>query len=195
VRCTLAAKGTKFLQFQAFRVLFFVFGAVVINSIALGALKLDCLAHIYLFLALPRRMTVTTDGVTEDFDLCYEGRNLNFLRSPRAGLNRWPRPYQGRALPTELQGQLARRLQQSTHHSGVNYESQSISAEKNNVKDIFYISLKKRLFPTFNTPARAGQFSSSTVWPSCVTAFSLTSRRASFLDPATFDAVKISMIF
>ena len=28
--------------------------------------------------------------------------------SPRAGLNRWPRPYQGRALPTELQGQYIR---------------------------------------------------------------------------------------
>jgi hypothetical protein len=49
VRRTLAAKSTKFLQFQAFRFLFFVLGAVVINAIALGALKLDCLAHIYFY--------------------------------------------------------------------------------------------------------------------------------------------------
>ncbi len=39
------AKTTKFLQLQAFRVLFFVLGAAVIDAIACGALKMNCLAH------------------------------------------------------------------------------------------------------------------------------------------------------
>jgi hypothetical protein len=47
VWCAFTAKSTKFLQFQAFRILFFIFGAVVIDAIALSALKMNCLAHIY----------------------------------------------------------------------------------------------------------------------------------------------------
>ena len=42
------AKRTKLLQLQAFRVLFFVLGAVVIDTIALSALKMNCLAHVLL---------------------------------------------------------------------------------------------------------------------------------------------------
>lgn len=34
------------------------------------------------------------------------GRSAGKKWSPQAGLNRRPRPYQGRALPTELHGQL-----------------------------------------------------------------------------------------
>ena len=42
----LAAKRTKFLQFQTLWFLFLVFGAVIVNAIANGALKMNCLAHI-----------------------------------------------------------------------------------------------------------------------------------------------------
>ena len=42
----LTAKTTKFLQFQTFRMLTLVLGAVVINVIARGALKVNCLAHL-----------------------------------------------------------------------------------------------------------------------------------------------------
>ena len=39
------------------------------------------------------------------FNYAESHEDFRILLSPRAGLNRWPRPYQGRALPTELQGQ------------------------------------------------------------------------------------------
>ena len=97
VWCTLTTMSTKFLNFQAFWVLFFIFSAVVIDTVAHSALKMNCLAHIYFrFLRSPDYSEIHDNGVTED---------LIFKRSPRAVLNRWPRPYQGRALPTELQGQ------------------------------------------------------------------------------------------
>ena len=60
----LTAKSTELLQFQAFRCLLFVLGTVVIDAIALGALKMNCLAHVLFSLALPR---LTSNGVTEDF--------------------------------------------------------------------------------------------------------------------------------
>jgi hypothetical protein len=40
------AGRTEFLQLDPFGMLFFIFGAVVIDSIALGALKMNCLAHV-----------------------------------------------------------------------------------------------------------------------------------------------------
>jgi len=45
VCCAFATKRTELLELDALRVLFFVFGAVIIESIALGALKMNCLAH------------------------------------------------------------------------------------------------------------------------------------------------------
>ena len=50
------AKRTKFLQLQTVRMLFFVLGTVVIDTVARGALKMNCLAHILFptFFALPR---------------------------------------------------------------------------------------------------------------------------------------------
>jgi hypothetical protein len=47
VWCAFTTKSTKFLQFQALWILFFIFGTVVIDTIALSALKMNCLAHIY----------------------------------------------------------------------------------------------------------------------------------------------------
>jgi hypothetical protein len=70
VWCAFTAKSTKFLQFQAFRILFFIFGAVVIDTIALSALKMNCLAHIYVrFLRSPDCWpNALLNGVTEDYD-------------------------------------------------------------------------------------------------------------------------------
>jgi hypothetical protein len=91
------AMRTKFLQLQTLWFLFFVLSAVVIDTAALSALKMNCLAHVPYsgFLALPRYIRTGSQKIFEDR-----------ITSPRAGLNRWPRPYQGRALPTELQGQV-----------------------------------------------------------------------------------------
>ena len=51
-----AAKRTKFFYFDTFRFFLFVFSAVISDAIALGALKMNCLAHILFptFFALPR---------------------------------------------------------------------------------------------------------------------------------------------
>jgi hypothetical protein len=115
VWCTYTTRSTKLFKLQAFWVLFFIFGAVVINTVARCALKMNCLAHIYFrFLRSPDYSEIHDNGVTED---------LIFKRSPRAVLNRWPRPYQGRALPTELQGQRIWPPAASPHESGENYES------------------------------------------------------------------------
>ena len=82
-----SAKPTVFLAFQPFGVFLFIFCAGVINALALSALKMNRLLH-----------------CSNIFS------SSNFLVSPRPELNRWPRPYQGRALPAELQGQKFERL-------------------------------------------------------------------------------------
>jgi hypothetical protein len=60
------AMRTKFLQLQAFWVLFFVLSAVVIDAIALSALKMNCLAHFLFPIRAPPRLTA---GVTEDLKM------------------------------------------------------------------------------------------------------------------------------
>ena len=40
------AKRTKLLKLQTFWFLLFILGAIVINAIALSALKMNCLAHV-----------------------------------------------------------------------------------------------------------------------------------------------------
>ena len=53
----LAAKRAELLKLQAFRFLLFVLGAVVIDAIARGALKMNCLAHVdFPYIALPRAL-------------------------------------------------------------------------------------------------------------------------------------------
>ena len=51
------AKTTKFLNFDSFWFFLFVFSAGISNTIALGALKMNCLAHILYpnLFALPRK--------------------------------------------------------------------------------------------------------------------------------------------
>ena len=91
-------KRTELFKLDTFWALFFVFSACIGIAIALSALKMNCLAHILFptFFALPRfHLSVPRSHMKISLDI---------TTSPRAGLNRWPRPYQGRALPTELQG-------------------------------------------------------------------------------------------
>ena len=58
------ARRAEFLQFNPFWLLAFVFGTVVINAIALSALKMNCLAHNLSELLL--RSPACINGVTED---------------------------------------------------------------------------------------------------------------------------------
>ena len=50
------AKSTELFNLNTFWFFLFVFGAVISNTVALGALKMNCLAHILIptFFALPR---------------------------------------------------------------------------------------------------------------------------------------------
>ena len=54
---------------------------------------------------------VSANGCTDLFKfLCLPSIKFQIGQSPGAGLNRRPRPYQGRALPTELPGHISRWL-------------------------------------------------------------------------------------
>ena len=46
------AKGAKLLELNTLRMLFFVLRAVVIDTVALSALKMNCLAHVFIPLCL-----------------------------------------------------------------------------------------------------------------------------------------------
>ncbi len=62
MRDVFSAKRTKFLKLQALWLFAFVLGAVVVDSIALGALKMNCLAHILISFV----RSSGNAGVTED---------------------------------------------------------------------------------------------------------------------------------
>ena len=69
---------------------------------------------------------------------------MTFPTSPRADLNRRPRPYQGRALPAELPG----RRRKSRQLSGVsNLKRQNVYKAQRNVNHFFCAAKKKSLTP------------------------------------------------